>query len=100
MLNGGIQWHRNKLIVNYFMTFLGKQGLDDVEIESATKTFVNPFSDRIYIHDLAASYEFVKALTLYGGVNNITGVDPIATSTSYPVNPLGRVFFLGVSSKL
>ena len=100
VLNGGIQWQRSKLMVNYFLTFLGKQGLDDVEIESATKTFVNPFSDRIYIHDLAASYEFVKALTVYGGVNNITGVDPIATSTSYPVNPLGRVFFLGVSSKL
>jgi outer membrane receptor protein involved in Fe transport len=99
-MNGGLQWHRNKLTVNYFLTFLGKMGLDDVEIESAVETFVNPFSKRIYIHDLAASYEFVKALTVYGGVNNVGGVDPIATSTSYPVSPLGRVFFLGVSSKL
>jgi outer membrane receptor protein involved in Fe transport len=100
VINNSLQWHRGKLMVNYFLTFLGRQGLDDVEVESAYSTFVNPMADRYFIHDLAASYEVIKNMTLFGGVNNITGVDPIATSTSYPVSPMGRTFFVGVNSRL
>jgi outer membrane receptor protein involved in Fe transport len=100
VVNSGVQWHYDKLLLNYFLTFLGKQGLDDVEVESAYATFVNPMSDRYFIHDLAASYEVIKDMTVFGGINNITGETPIATSTSYPVSPMGRTFFVGVNSRL
>jgi iron complex outermembrane receptor protein len=100
VVNNNVQWNWDKLTLSYFMTLFGKQGLDDVEIESATETFVNPFSKRIFLHDLSAAYQLFKDVQIYGGVSNLTDVDPIATSTSYPVSPLGRTFFLGASSRL
>jgi len=100
VVNSNIRWTWKDLTLNYSLTFLGKQAMDDVEIETAEETFVNPYADRYYIHDAAASYQVTKGLMVYGGVNNLTGLDPIGTSTSYPVDPRGRMFFLGITSRL
>lgn len=100
VVNSGARWNWNKLTVNYGMTFMSQQALDDVEIETAEESFVNPFAGRKYIHDISASYQILPELSVYGGMNNITDQNPFLTSTSFPVSPVGRMVFLGVNSSL
>ncbi|GAB4510412.1 MAG: TonB-dependent receptor [Haliangiales bacterium] len=100
VLNSGLRWTWDRLSVNYGLTFMSDQAYDDVEIESAEETFVNPYAGTVFIHDLSARYAVLDDLSVYGGVNNLADRDPLGTSTSFPVSPLGRVFFLGVSSRL
>ncbi|WP_428262384.1 TonB-dependent receptor domain-containing protein [Haliangium sp.] len=100
VINGGVRWNWGRLAVNYGLTFMSNQGLDDVEVESADETFVNPWAGTAAIHDLSASFLLTRDLSVYGGVNNLADRDPFGTSTSFPVNPLGRIFFLGVNAAL
>ena len=78
---------------------MSNQTLDDVEIEDA-ELFVNPFAGDTFIHNLSANYEVFDGIAIYGGINNFTDTEPLATSTSFPVSPLGRTFFFGVNSSI
>ncbi|MEM9490156.1 MAG: TonB-dependent receptor, partial [Myxococcota bacterium] len=106
VVNTGLRWERKRLTLNYNMTFMSDQVLDDVEIESIEgedveiPLFDNPYAGEKFIHDLSASFQLHNDLSIYGGVNNFTNTRPLLTSTSFPVSPLGRVFFLGVTSSL
>ena len=78
----------------------GSVELDDADIETAAETFVNPFTGKMFVHDLSANYQINDRFSIYGGVNNLAGRDPILTSISYPVSPAGRTFFFGVNAIL
>lgn len=99
-VNGGIRWQYDRLQVNYGLTYMSNQAYDDVEIETATQTFVNPFAGDFFIHNISANFEVYDQIFVYGGINNLFAADPLGTSTSFPVSPLGRTFFLGVNSTL
>lgn len=89
----------NDFQFGYNLTYIGQTALRDVEIETREATFGDAgFAGRAYIHDINASYRINETLTLYGGVNNLADRQPFITEQAYPVSPIGRQFFLGVTA--
>lgn len=74
---------------------------DGAEIETAMANFgPSAFTDKeTYIHDFRGSYNQAR-YSVYGGVNNLTDEDPFITERAYPVSPIGRFFYLGVTFAL
>ena len=52
------------------------------------------------VHDLRVAYDFSDQVGLYAGVNNFTDEKPAPGSESYPVNALGRYFYVGATASL
>lgn len=50
-------------------------------------------------HDIYASYDFEDRFTLFGGVRNFTDEKPAYGSIAYPIDAVGRFFYLGVEAK-
>ena len=53
--------------------------------------------DDTYLHDLRFSYLWDNSLTFFGGINNVTDEEPYISERAYPVSPVGRYAYLGVS---
>ncbi len=89
------------LLVGYGMTYIGQTGLRDVEIEVGLEQFgPSAFAGPAHIHDINASYRVNDMFTVYGGVNNLADRKPYITEQAYPVSPIGRQFFLGVTANI
>jgi outer membrane receptor protein involved in Fe transport len=88
-----------RLGLDYTMQYMSEQTLGGVEIETVD-TLYGPagFADETYVHDLAASFELNDRYRLYGGVKNIGDERPFITERAFPVNPIGRFFFVGVDA--
>ena len=100
ILNPSLRWNWNQLMVNYGMSYMGKQVLDRAEVEELNEFYGDRGeTGRTFIHDVSANYQVLPELSVYGGVRNIAGSDPFKTSTSFPVSPMGRVFFMGLDSR-
>jgi len=75
--------------------------LGTVEIETADTLYGNAvIMDETWIHDISASYNYNDEITIYGGIRNISEEDPFMTERAFPVNPRGRMFFLGGTYRL
>ena len=57
------------------------------------------FAPDYYIQNLTVALEVNKRFSFYAGVNNLTGVDPYASNSAYPVSGVGRYIFAGVRTK-
>ena len=75
---------------------------DGVEIETALTNYgESAFTDDdTYIHDLRGSYVFDENLTFFGGINNVTDEEPYSSERAYPVSPLGRYGYLGLTYRM
>lgn len=58
------------------------------------------FAPTYFIHGLSFNVDVFKDSTIYGGVNNLTNAQPYLSSSAFPVSGLGRLFFLGIRTKL
>ena len=49
------------------------------------------------VHDIYVAYDFMDRYRIYGGVNNLTEQEPDRASVRapYPINEIGRTFFVG-----
>ncbi len=95
------QWIYGPLSVNWQTQYQGEQGLRAVEIEAVDFTYGEAgIVDEIFIHDIAVSFAVNEQVELYGGINNLTNEEPFITEQAFPVNPLGRYFFIGASYRL
>ena len=47
--------------------------------------------------DLPQGFERGDAITVYGGVSNLTNRQPYVSEFGYPVSPRGAYFFMGVT---
>jgi outer membrane receptor protein involved in Fe transport len=82
--------------INYKMQYIGEQALRDVEIETIDSLFGPAgMADETYVHDIAATFDITDRYRVYGGINNIGDERPFITEFAFPVNPIGRFFFLG-----
>jgi outer membrane receptor protein involved in Fe transport len=52
------------------------------------------------VHDFRIAYDVNDGVGVYAGVNNFTDQQPAAGSESYPVNALGRFFYVGATARL
>ena len=85
--------------------YLSQQTLtyeDGIEIETALANYGEAAftDDDTYIHDIRGSYVWDDNLTFFGGVNNITDEEPYSSERAYPVSPLGRYGYLGLTYSL
>lgn len=87
--------------LNYKMQYLDEQALRDVEIETIDSLFGPAgLSDETYVHDIAVTWDFNEQYRLYGGINNIGDERPFITEFAFPVNPIGRFFFVGLDVRI
>ncbi|MEO0464105.1 MAG: TonB-dependent receptor [Pseudomonadota bacterium] len=95
---GTIGWSFGSFNLGYAVQYLDSMTLGDVERERVEAQFGDVgFADEYFIHDITGSYSFSDdRFEIYGGVNNLTNEKPFVTERAYPVNPIGRSFFLGV----
>ena len=94
---GSANWSYGPVSLGYRLQYIGEQTLAGVEIERQDVEFGPAGTGPEYfIHDISFNFDASDEVTFYGGVNNLTDEQPFANRVSYPVSPLGRVFFGGV----
>lgn len=52
------------------------------------------------VHDFRIAYDVNDGVGVYAGVNNFTDQQPAPGSEGYPVNALGRYFYVGATARL
>ena len=91
-------WGFGPVYVRWSALYMDSQGLDDVEIETASFEFgPRGFSGDFWSHDLSASWDINDQMRVFGGINNLTDEIPFLTESAYPVGPRGQYFFLGLN---
>ncbi len=99
--SASLTWARGPLLVSWQTRYQSRQALRSVEVESADVLYgPNGFADEVFIHDISFNYEVNEEVNVFGGINNIADKNPFITESAFPVNPLGRYFFMGVNLKL
>jgi len=53
-----------------------------------------------YVQDIQIGYDFAHGWNAYFGVNNLFYQKPAIGQSAYPVDPIGRFFYIGVKSDL
>lgn len=87
--------------LNYKMQYLDEQALRGVEIETIDSLFGPAgMADETFVHDIAATWDINDQYRLYGGINNIGDEKPFITEFAFPVNPIGRFFFVGLDVRI
>lgn len=54
----------------------------------------------LWQHDLQVDYRVTPAMSVYGGVNNLTGQRPDADATNVPISAVGRFVYVGARVRL
>lgn len=86
------------LMVRWTTTYQDEQASSGVEIEDLGTVWGSEvIEDEFYFHDVSFAYDATPDIQLYGGVNNVTDEEPFFTQNAWPVSPLGRYFFVGLS---
>ncbi|MDH4109513.1 MAG: TonB-dependent receptor [Gammaproteobacteria bacterium] len=99
--NFHFQWMRGPFLARYLVHYQDEQGLGGVEIDTVDTTYGPAgIADSFTIHDLSFGYDFNDSLYFYGGLTNLTDEKPFVTEQAYPINPLGRYFFVGLNYKM
>ena len=71
---------------------------DGGEIETIEQNYGGAgVADARLIQDIRGAWQASDALTVYGGVSNLTNRQPYVSEFGYPVSPRGAYFFMGVT---
>ncbi|MEL7110430.1 MAG: TonB-dependent receptor [Pseudomonadota bacterium] len=99
--NLNLGWERGPYSVGWQAQYQSEQTENGVEIDEVDTLFgpIGIAGDS-WRHDLQVGYEYSDALSLFGGVNNITDENPFRSQVAYPVSPRGRFFFIGGKYRL
>ena len=97
-----VNLRRGKLSVGYNVQYIDSTAVAAaIQIERIATEFGDAgFAPTYFIHGLSFNYDIFKDSSIYGGVNNLTNAVPYLSSSAYPVSGLGRLFFLGIRTKL
>lgn len=100
---GSVSVARGPVSLGYRLQYIDTQYIGGVEIVDGQDPDVIAGSrgraGAKYVHDVSFNIDVTDRFSLYGGVNNVTDVDPYRNLSSYPVSPYGRFFFLGARVK-
>lgn len=96
-LNLDVTWQWEQLTLNYGYNYFSETYRYDNLIREQPDHVAAGYEryEARSTHDLQARWEFNDRFTLYGGVNNMFDQEPDRFAESYPVSPLGRVFYVG-----
>lgn len=92
---------RGPLSLNYSLQYVQSTAAAGViQIERIQAEFGNAgFAPDYYVQNLSIGLEVNKRFSFYGGVNNLTDLQPYASSSAYPVSGVGRYIFAGVRTR-
>lgn len=92
---------RGPLSLNYSLQYVQSTAAAGViQIERIQAEFGNAgFAPDYYVQNLSASLRVNDRFTFYGGVNNLTDLQPYLASSAYPVSGVGRYIFIGVRTR-
>ena len=92
---------RGPLSVNYSLQYIGSTAVAGaIQIERVQAEFGNAaFAPAYYVQNISANLEVNKKFSFYGGVNNLTNLEPYIASSAYPVSGIGRYIFIGVRTR-
>ena len=91
-------WNRQRFAFRWQSQFAGEMLLNFLEVDTARTLYGDAvFMRGSWIHDFNVRFSAGEQLTLYAGVNNVSGERPFATNHAFPASPRGRMFFLGGS---
>ena len=95
---------RGPVNLTWSTQFLSRQLLtyeDGAEIDTAKANFgPSAFTDKqTFIHDFRGVFTSDR-YSVYGGVNNVTDERPFVTEYAYPVSPIGRFYYVGLTYSL
>lgn len=98
---GSFTYARGGFSFTYGVQYIGEQAVASaIQIERIAREFgPEGMAPEYWVQNASASYEINEEFTVYGGVNNITNVEPYRASSAYPVSGVGRYFFVGVQSR-
>ncbi len=97
---GSASWSNGPYSFTYRVQYIGEQALAGVEIERfETEYGRSVIVDETFVHDISFSIDATDRFTFYGGVNNLTNEEPYINRSAYPVNPVGRFFFVGARTR-
>ncbi|OYY63311.1 TonB-dependent receptor domain-containing protein [Sphingomonas sp. 28-62-11] len=93
---------RGRFTVGYNVQYIDSTAVAAaVQIERIATEFGDAgFAPTYFVHGLSFNFDIFKDSAIYGGVNNLTDAQPYLSSSAYPVSGLGRLFFLGIRTKL
>jgi len=92
---------RGPVSINYSLQYIGSTGVAGaVQIERAQAEFGNAaFAPAYYVQNISMNIDVNKKFSFYGGVNNLTNLEPYIASSAYPVSGIGRYLFIGVRTR-
>ena len=95
-------WNKGPFTLNYGLTWFDKtQRYELIDRAGDPDIAARKYLDykAMWKHDIYASYDFEDRFTLFGGVRNFTNEKPAYGSIAYPIDAVGRFFYLGVEAK-
>lgn len=101
--NLDLVWHLDAFTVDYNIDWfdgvlaVSKQNLA-AQPDIYPQTYLH-IGDR-FVHDIQVRYDFATGWSAYAGVNNLFYQKPSLGQNGYPVDPLGRFFYVGVRADL
>lgn len=98
--SGSIGVSHGPVSLSYRIQYIDAQYIAGVEIRDGVDpmTIAGPrgLAKESFVHDIAFNIDATDRFSIYGGVNNLTDVDPYRNLSAYPVSPYGRFYFAGV----
>jgi outer membrane receptor protein involved in Fe transport len=91
-------WTKGPVTLNYGLSWFDKTsrfGNQETRNNPDIAEDKYKFIKARWVHDIFASVDVAENFQLYGGVNNFTDEKPALGQFDYPVNAVGRFFFVG-----
>jgi iron complex outermembrane receptor protein len=102
-VNFDLSWTKDKYTLNYGLSWFDKTSrFSNATLEGNPDVAAPEFlyyKER-WQHDIYGSVDVTDNFQFYGGVNNVLGERPDIGQDTYPVNSVGRFFFVGARVKL
>ena len=101
-VNLDVTWQHGPLTLNYGYNYFSETYRFDNVLREQADLVEDQYAryDARSTHDLQARWEVNDRFTLYGGVNNLFNQEPDRFAESYPVSPLGRTFYVGLTASI
>lgn len=101
--NAQLTWNTGAFTFNYGLSWFDGGRRFSLESLAGNANYVAPeyvfYKDR-WVHDFYASVDAGENFQFYGGVNNAFNQKPSVGSIDYPVDTVGRYFFVGARVKM
>lgn len=96
--SGTLAFQKGPVRLSWRTLYQDEQLVRDAEIESFAASFGNAAQEsRFFSHDVSFAYDVDTEFQFYGGINNVTDEEPNRFEGAWPVNPIGRYLFVGVT---